>query len=145
MDIHGYPWWPWEAKWTVKSIISSEMGTGWDRLKCKSWHDYLLLWLPADRKILPSLHILIIVFNITILRRDAVRKLRAGFHAMNPKLNFDSGTNWIQWRWYRLDRWNSNSGALHFEPHNRRVWASDPRNSPRFQWKCKRRKRPSQA
>ena len=54
-------------------------------------------------------------------------------------------------RWHRLDRWDSNSGAGHFEPHNRRVWASDrrarslPGNLPRLQWKIGKCECPSQA
>ena len=38
-----------------QNFNSAEIGTGWDRLKCKNWQDYLLLWLPAVRKIPPSL------------------------------------------------------------------------------------------
>ena len=38
-----------------QNFNSAEIGTGWDRLKCKNWQDYLLLWWPAVRKIPPSL------------------------------------------------------------------------------------------
>ena len=38
-----------------QNFNSAEIGTGWDRLKCKNWRDYLLLWWPAVRKIPPSL------------------------------------------------------------------------------------------